>query len=198
MSQFLTPLINRRRDGYGGSTEGRARFPLEVVRAIREECPHTPLLVKMNGDDGIAYGGLHLDEALTIARWLVVDGGADAIVPSFGYTSLNGFGMLRGEVPLGEMAEAMPDGSKTLTRLLGRCLVPQIAYEPLFLQEQARPHRRELLRRVLMCMAPRYQMCTSYRDRAEIPNVHILPRSRRDAKCARLDEIAPRCQMCTS
>ncbi len=36
-TQFLSPAINRRRDDYGGSLEKRARFALEVVRAIRAE-----------------------------------------------------------------------------------------------------------------------------------------------------------------
>jgi 2,4-dienoyl-CoA reductase-like NADH-dependent reductase (Old Yellow Enzyme family) len=36
-TQFLSPAINTRRDDYGGSLENRARFALEVVRAIRAE-----------------------------------------------------------------------------------------------------------------------------------------------------------------
>ena len=35
LNQFLSPLTNRRDDGYGGSREGRMRFPLEVVEAVR-------------------------------------------------------------------------------------------------------------------------------------------------------------------
>jgi len=133
----LTPLINRRTDGYGGSTEQRARFPAEVVSAIRDAVPaEVPIVVKMNADDGFS-GGLHIDEALRVAK-LLVAAGADAIVPSFGYTSLNGFGMLRGDVPLAQMAEAMPNGSKCLVRLLGRFLVPTIPYEHTFLLDLAR------------------------------------------------------------
>ena len=36
-TQFLSTAINTRKDGYGGSLENRARFALEVVRAIRDE-----------------------------------------------------------------------------------------------------------------------------------------------------------------
>ncbi|SEB67807.1 Pyridine nucleotide-disulphide oxidoreductase [Paramicrobacterium humi] len=36
LHQFLSPLYNRRTDRYGGDLEGRARFPLEVLRAVRE------------------------------------------------------------------------------------------------------------------------------------------------------------------
>ncbi len=36
LSAFLSPKLNRRRDDFGGSLENRARFPLDVVRAVRE------------------------------------------------------------------------------------------------------------------------------------------------------------------
>jgi anthraniloyl-CoA monooxygenase len=35
LATFLSPLTNRRLDEYGGSLEGRLRFPLEVLRAVR-------------------------------------------------------------------------------------------------------------------------------------------------------------------
>ena len=37
ITQFLSPAINDRKDEYGGSLENRARFALEIVRAIRAE-----------------------------------------------------------------------------------------------------------------------------------------------------------------
>ena len=50
LSQFLTPLINRRADAYGGSTANRARFPIEVARAIRSALgPGVPIVVKVSG-----------------------------------------------------------------------------------------------------------------------------------------------------
>ncbi|MGY2063338.1 oxidoreductase, partial [Nocardia gipuzkoensis] len=36
VSSFLSPLLNRRRDRYGGSLEGRARLAREIARAVRE------------------------------------------------------------------------------------------------------------------------------------------------------------------
>jgi len=36
ISQFLSPLTNRREDEYGGSFENRCRFPLEVIAAVRK------------------------------------------------------------------------------------------------------------------------------------------------------------------
>jgi 2,4-dienoyl-CoA reductase-like NADH-dependent reductase (Old Yellow Enzyme family) len=137
LSQFLTPMINRRWDKYGGTPEKRARFPCEILKGIRSLLGKDfPLLIKMNVDDGI-FGGLHLPDAIKIAK-VFADAGVDAIIPSFGYTSLNGFGMLRGNVPLDKMVEALPSGSQTLLKYLGTYLVPAIEFESLFLRADAK------------------------------------------------------------
>ena len=60
-SNFLSPLDNRRSDAYGGSLENRARFSLEVARAIMAAVPELPLVWRINGDDGMP-GGLTIDE----------------------------------------------------------------------------------------------------------------------------------------
>lgn len=135
LSQFLTPLINRRSDEYGGSVEARARFPAQILENLRTLLGEGfPILVKMNADDGFPFpGGLKLRESLQTAK-LLVKAGADAIIPSYGYTSLNGFGMLRGNVPLDKMVEALPAGSRRIAKLAGRYIVPQIEYESLFLR----------------------------------------------------------------
>src|SRR5207248_9821123 len=40
ITQFLSPAVNDRTDEYGGSLENRARFPLEIVRALSAEAGH--------------------------------------------------------------------------------------------------------------------------------------------------------------
>ncbi|KJM66006.1 oxidoreductase [Pluralibacter gergoviae] len=70
LSQFLSPLSNRRTDRYGGSAENRMRFPLQVARALRESWPRDrPLGVRFNGGE-FAEGGLALEEAVAFAREL--------------------------------------------------------------------------------------------------------------------------------
>jgi 2,4-dienoyl-CoA reductase-like NADH-dependent reductase (Old Yellow Enzyme family) len=67
---FLSPLANRRSDGYGGSREKRQRFPLEIAATLREEWPRSrPLGARINGTDWIE-GGLTLDDAIAFARAL--------------------------------------------------------------------------------------------------------------------------------
>lgn len=138
LSQFLTPVINRRSDAYGGSAEKRAQFPVEVATAIREALgPDFPVVVKLNAEDGLPFpGGLCVEDALVAARRLADEAKVDAVIPSFGYTSLNGFGMLRGGVPLEKMTEALPSApARFIARTVGSKLVPKIDFEPLFLRD---------------------------------------------------------------
>lgn len=68
LSEFLSPVSNQRTDAYGGSAEGRARFPLRVARALRDAWPKTKALgVRFNGSDWVA-GGVALDEVIAFGR----------------------------------------------------------------------------------------------------------------------------------
>ena len=52
LCQFLSPLTNLRTDEYGGSFENRCRFPLEVIRSVREAVgPDYPVLLRLGADD---------------------------------------------------------------------------------------------------------------------------------------------------
>lgn len=83
LNQFLSPLTNRRADAYGGSLEDRARFPLEVVRAVREAVgPDYPVFYRLGAADNLP-GGLPLEEAKVVAPWLV-EAGVDLLDVSGG------------------------------------------------------------------------------------------------------------------
>jgi anthraniloyl-CoA monooxygenase len=70
LASFVSPLSNRREDGYGGSIEGRLRFPLEVFDAVREAWPEDrPVGATITAVDG-APGGAGLDEAVEVAAAL--------------------------------------------------------------------------------------------------------------------------------
>tara|TARA_R110002110_G_scaffold194517_11_gene403475 strand:- start:2002 stop:3297 length:1296 start_codon:yes stop_codon:yes gene_type:complete len=69
-SQFLSPLANRRTDAWGGPLENRARFLLEIVRAVRRRVgADFTLAVKLNSSD-FQKGGLAFEESATVAGWL--------------------------------------------------------------------------------------------------------------------------------
>ncbi|MBE0597896.1 MAG: NADH:flavin oxidoreductase [Desulfuromonadales bacterium] len=83
ISQFASPLTNRRTDGYGGSIENRARFVLELYAAVRAAVgPDYPVMVKMNIADHLD-GGLEPADGLFIAQALAA-AGIDAIEVSAG------------------------------------------------------------------------------------------------------------------
>ena len=57
LSEFLSPLSNKRTDEYGGSLENRMRFPLEVFRAIRAAFPADRFVgAKISGTDFVDGG----------------------------------------------------------------------------------------------------------------------------------------------
>ena len=83
INQFLSPLTNRRTDGWGGDLEGRSRFLMECYRSVRGAVgPDFPVLIKLNGSDNLA-GGLSPEDALSAARALAAEG-IDAIEVSSG------------------------------------------------------------------------------------------------------------------
>lgn len=70
LAQFLSPLANHRQDAWGGTLENRARFLLEVVRAIRAVVkPSFALGIKINSAD-FQRGGFDAADAQQVARWL--------------------------------------------------------------------------------------------------------------------------------
>ena len=74
LSSFLSPVTNLRDDEYGGSLEGRARFPLEVLDACRSVWPgERPLSVRISATDWVA-GGFDPDDAVALARMLAAHG----------------------------------------------------------------------------------------------------------------------------
>ena len=86
LSSFLTPLLNRRDDDYGGSLANRLRFPLEVFDAMRAAWPAgKPMSVRISATDWVG-DGLTNEDAVAIAR-AFHDAGADLIDVSAGQTT---------------------------------------------------------------------------------------------------------------
>lgn len=85
LAGFISPLTNRRSDGYGGGIAGRMRFPLEVFAAVRALWPSAkPMSVRLSATDWFP-GGL-TDEDLLAAARLLKEAGCDLIDLSTGQT----------------------------------------------------------------------------------------------------------------
>lgn len=70
LSQFLSPLFNRRTDEYGGSIEARCRIIIEVIDRVRSAVGSAfPIGIKINATDKLE-GGLTQDEALQVVQLL--------------------------------------------------------------------------------------------------------------------------------
>ena len=87
LHQFLSPLANRREDEYGGSLENRLRFPLRIVRAVREAWPENlPLFVRISCTDWVK-DGWDLGQSVLLVRRLkllgvdLVDCSSGFVVP---------------------------------------------------------------------------------------------------------------------
>jgi anthraniloyl-CoA monooxygenase len=83
LSSFLSPLTNRRTDEYGGNHENRARFPLEVFKAMRAVWPSDrPMSVRLSCHDWTEGGNTPADAAIFAAMFK--EAGADLIDCSSG------------------------------------------------------------------------------------------------------------------
>jgi len=70
ISQFLSPLTNRRTDAWGGELHNRARLLLDVVKAVRGVVsPGFAVAVKLNSAD-FQKGGFEAADAAQVVRWL--------------------------------------------------------------------------------------------------------------------------------
>jgi anthraniloyl-CoA monooxygenase len=86
LSSFITPLMNRRHDDYGGPLANRLRFPLEVFAAMRAAWPvERPMSVRISANDWAGDDGVTPGAAVEIAR-AFADAGADLIDVSAGQT----------------------------------------------------------------------------------------------------------------
>lgn len=98
ISQFLSPLLNQRKDQWGGSLVNRARLLISIIESIREAVgPSFPVSVKLNSED-FQQGGFSLEECLTVVKWLgecdidllEVTGGSYEKPQMIGYERING------------------------------------------------------------------------------------------------------------
>src|SRR5499425_2444543 len=83
ISQFHAPFENRRSDLYGGSLENRARFGLEVLRAVKAAVGAMPVVYRLSVEDFFP-GGLPYSEGRQIAIWAAA-AGADALHVTAGH-----------------------------------------------------------------------------------------------------------------
>lgn len=144
VSAFLSPKLNRRTDGWGGSLVGRARLARAVAQAVRDAVDgKVAVLAKLNMADGVP-GGLWVDESVEVARLLEADGTLDALELTGGSSFQNPMYLFRGDAPIHEMAAAFPSYLRFGFKLMGPRFMPSYPFEEAYFLPFARQFRDAL------------------------------------------------------
>ena len=70
ISQFLSPIYNKRTDEFGGSAENRTRFARMILEAVRKQVgPHFPIFLRISADE-LMEGGNTLEDTLAYLEYL--------------------------------------------------------------------------------------------------------------------------------
>jgi 2,4-dienoyl-CoA reductase-like NADH-dependent reductase (Old Yellow Enzyme family) len=144
LSSFLAPGLNRRKDGWGGSLENRARLARQVARAVRDEVGgEVAVTAKVSLADGFR-GGVTTQEGLEVARLLEADGVLDALQLSGGSSLMNPMYLFRGGAPVREFAAAMPLPVRWGMRVGGGRFLKEYPFEEAYFLEKALRFRSAL------------------------------------------------------
>jgi 2,4-dienoyl-CoA reductase-like NADH-dependent reductase (Old Yellow Enzyme family) len=147
-SAFLSPLINRRSDEFGGSLQNRAKVARGIMRAVRHEVTRgggaaIAVTAKLNMADGVRRG-IGIEESLQTARWLQDDGVLDALELTAGSSLVNPMYLFRGDSPIKEFSAAFKPPLSWGMRMTGTKFLRQYPYRDAFLMRDAELFRREL------------------------------------------------------
>ncbi|AQT82959.1 NADH:flavin oxidoreductase [Mycolicibacterium litorale] len=144
VSAFLSPLLNRRRDSYGGALANRARLAREIAIAVREAVgDRIAVTAKLSMDDGVP-GGLRIAESLQVGRWLQDDGALDALQLTVGSSLLNPMFYFRGDAPRNEFARTFRPPLSWALISAARFFLRRYPFHEAYLLDHARQFRREL------------------------------------------------------
>lgn len=137
-SSFLSPLINRRTDGYGGSIDNRSRLVREIAQHVRTVVGgRVAVIAKLDMDDGLP-GSIWIDEALRTAQLLDADATLDAIELTQGSSVYKPMYLFRGDVPAKEFSKVMPAALRPAIRLFGKQAMGMYPYRDLYMLDAAR------------------------------------------------------------
>ncbi len=138
ISQFLSPLTNKRTDIYGGDLESRSRFLLEILERIRQKVGQDyPIIIKISGSE-FSKGGFDLSDSQKLVRMLERFNIA-AFEISAGYKASSEEGYINASIPVANLPMAysrgyfvhLAEGIKKVTKVpviaVGRLDDPSLA-----------------------------------------------------------------------
>ncbi|HVT34516.1 MAG TPA: NADH:flavin oxidoreductase [Nevskiaceae bacterium] len=139
LSQFISPLYNRRRDEYGGGAAARTRFPAEVLARVLDAVGGTTAVsCKIGVTEGVKKGGTAAD-AVEVAKVLERTG-AHLLVLSGGMNVESPWAIFNGRLPASATGSTQTPLLRFATRLskLGE---PDIQFRELYFLEHSRQVR---------------------------------------------------------
>jgi len=138
LSSFLSPRLNKRTDDWGGSLDHRARFPRDVVAAVRQGAGDgVAVTAKLNMADGVP-GGFDLPESVDVAAMLEADGHLDALELTGGSSLSNPMYLFRGDAPRAEFAATLPQPLRLGFSVVGKRFLKSYPFEEAYFAGQAR------------------------------------------------------------
>lgn len=141
LNQFISPLDNKRRDRYGGGAENRARFPAQVLAAVKAAVgKNMAVIAKINVADGVPGGATPEDGAITAK--VLEAAGADLLVLSGGRNIESTWFMFGSNMNVAAMDKALSHSwtMRTMFRLASQS-APKISFHELYLLEYSRKIR---------------------------------------------------------
>ena len=209
-SSFLSPLINRRDDEFGGSLENRAKVARGVVQAVRravekDGAGQIAVTAKLNMSDGVR-GGISTEESLQTARWLQDDGGLDALELTAGSSLVNPMYLFRGDAPVKEFAKAFKPPMRWGVRMLGKNFLREYPYREAYLLRDAQLFRAELTMPLILLggITNRETMDTAMAEgfdfvamgRALLAEPDLLKRIQADGDAHTVKSVCTHCNQC--
>ncbi len=143
LNQFLSPLSNKRKDAYGGSVEGRTRFPALVLSAVKEAVGQTlAVTCKINQTD-MAKGGIDAEQAAVTAQ--ILEGhGADMLTLSGGHNMYSPWGLFGSPMPIAQMKAYSKGLARVGPWVLGLQQPKNLEFRELYFLETARTIRQSV------------------------------------------------------
>ena len=141
LNQFISPISNKRRDAYGGSAENRARFPVEVLAAVKQAVgDRLAVMAKINLFDA-AKNGATVEDAIVTAR-LLEAAGADMLVLSGGRNIESPWAIFDSALPIDDMAKLQPGLKSRMQFMMLKAMTPKtLKFHELYFLEAARQVR---------------------------------------------------------
>lgn len=147
LSQFLSPLYNKRRDVWGGDAAARARFPREVLARVLDAVGQDmAVLCKISMVEGHRRGASLEDKI--IAAQVLEEAGAHMLVLSAGMNVEAPWTIFGNRLPVGAMTAAARGWMRGAAAVMA-LMQPRRAFEPLYLL----PHARRVRASVSMPLA---------------------------------------------